>query len=402
MSLSAYTNQLLVRILPQALGLGVGVALKRLAGLEAFGLYSLAIALGSVTFGVASSAIDLHALRSTSARLFYPALKSKLLIWLLLAPLAAFGSLRLGVPLWGGLTIYCGLLLLHLNQLNVVFFRLENTDARAIAPSSLPPLFFLLALLIIGPKSFSAIALLFLAAWSISICFLFKPNFFSGLAASKWSDMTAFIRSSVPLGISIIFTQLLVNVDLFMLNYYYGSAESGLYRLAVSFSAVLMPAIGAFSYVYLSQIGDSAKRGDFPSVESSLKSQLRLNILLGSIFFSGIAILLPYLMPFLYGEDTYAGLPAAILLCAGAVFNALGTVFSYTLLAFNRDFVTIVILAIGSAINIMANALIIPRFGIEGAAWVSLLTQIFVFAANAFIVFRLLKWSTRPSAVHHT
>lgn len=390
MSLSTYASQILVRLVPQALGMGAQIALKRIAGLEIIGQFSIIVAVATVTFGVASSAIDTNLLRHSKLEQFGAALQAKLFLWLALLPLLLVVLFTLKIPAEAALAVYGGMFGLHGAQLLAVYFRAGSRDVKAVAPAALPPLLYVIGLVVFRPTSLVAVAAIYLLAWCSAGWYLYRSGLLSAALLASWLETRAVIGSSLIIMGSLVFTQLYANIDLFLINYMLGSSAAGIYRIALSFAAIAIPTIGALSHIYLSRLAQLVAQGDWRGIRSVLVQQILLNLMAGGLFFGGAIIFVPFVLPLLFGSDVSAGISTSLILSGGVILNVLGMVFSYTLLAFRKDRVTLFTLAAACAINLGLNLCLIPRLGVNGGAWTNVITQAVILGVQAYYTIRFL------------
>jgi len=86
----------------------------------------------------------------------------------------------------------------------------------------------------------------------------------------------------------------------------------------------------------------------------------------------------------LYGEEASSAINCAIILSFAMSINIIGMTFSYTFLALKRERYVLLATVMGVFVNLILNLSLIKRFGIEGAAWASVLTQFSILCMLAF------------------
>jgi O-antigen/teichoic acid export membrane protein len=91
-------------------------------------------------------------------------------------------------------------------------------------------------------------------------------------------------------------------------------------------------------------------------------------------------------MTIFYGQEYAPAIASFRILLLSVLINYPATIFSNALFAYNQQKAFIKYATLGALSNVIFNALLIPLWGIEGAAVSTLLTQI---ASNAFVGWKM-------------
>ena len=201
-----------------------------------------------------------------------------------------------------------------------------------------------------------------------------------------------FLSASLYLMLSAVTGYLLLKIDQVMIKFYLNETQVGLYAVAVKLSEIwyFIPGIICGSL--------------FPALVNAKKTHVgiytdRMNKLY--LFLSGVALLIavpiaalaPWIIKFLYGAQYLASVPILqIYVWSGIGFfliaginkylmteNHLKSIFFYNLMAVS--------------INIILNIILIPKIGLTGAAWATLISYSSVPAV--FFIIKGLKSSTQ-------
>ena len=199
-----------------------------------------------------------------------------------------------------------------------------------------------------------------------TIYFFWKGNLF-GTAITHSKNLKEIIKESFPLFLTASIFIIITSIDLLMLSFLKSTAEVGVYDICVKISiatGIILMAVNAiatpkFSEYYANQQMDLLKQ----SVSQSTKLIFCLSIPILTIIFiwsSGILSL--------FGEEFIVGSTTLIILAIGQFINAMcGSVGNLLKMTNNQlVFQNILIGALG--INILLNLLLIPDYGIVGAA----------------------------------
>jgi polysaccharide transporter, PST family len=185
-----------------------------------------------------------------------------------------------------------------------------------------------------------------------------------------------FVKRSLPIALMGVLTTIYVNLDIVILGFLVGESEVGLYVAAskILAVAVIVPnLLHSVFYPALAEVMD-----DDVARERMVENLIRVLAFFGGAVGVAGAVLVPVLLPLLFGAAYVDAEWALRLLMANSVFVYLSVAFGTFLLAAHCDKAYTVILGIGAGLNIGLNFILIPIYGIEGAAAATLATQIVV------------------------
>jgi O-antigen/teichoic acid export membrane protein len=207
------------------------------------------------------------------------------------------------------------------------------------------------------------------------------------------SELGSLVREALPLGISSVMIMFYFYMDTFFLRFMEGEAAVGYYNAAyrILVFSIMVPVL--FNQVI------------FP---------------LFSRFFSDSAAIKPGLKPFFNRAVLYMGItgipaavalwllaePLVVLICGDAYLRsaaclpvlgvAMALIFltyphTSLLIASGRQVLFAWITAGGALLNLVLNVILIPNYSILGAAWATVLTELFVLATAIFFLHRRLR-----------
>ena len=186
---------------------------------------------------------------------------------------------------------------------------------------------------------------------------------------------TELLKYSWPLAISGIVISIYMKIDQVMIKEMLGKTSTGHYAAAVKISE-------AWYFVPIA-INSSL----FPAIINAKKRSLkefydRLKILYSFMLLSAVAISIPttiyskYIINLLYKEQFDQASTVLMFHIWAGVLVSLGVVTSSIVIANNKQNNALISTSIGAISNIILNLLMIPRFGIIGAAFTTMLSQI--------------------------
>lgn len=184
------------------------------------------------------------------------------------------------------------------------------------------------------------------------------------------------LKDSWPLIFSDLVVILYMTVDTIMLKFMMGDSAVGQYSAALRFSSVWY-FIGPILTGSLFPAIINAQKKDPILYKNRLQNYYNLMVWVALAITIPMVIFGPWVLtlPFLFGEKYSQAGPVLIIHIWTLVFVFLGTASSRHLVAENQQRMELNRTLIGAAFNVVANYLLIPRFGILGAAYATLASQ---------------------------
>lgn len=187
----------------------------------------------------------------------------------------------------------------------------------------------------------------------------------------------AMLRYSIPLMPTTIMWWIINVSDTFMVRAIHGSSANGVYSFAYKFPNLAATVVGIFLQAWhMSAITERNSR-TISNFYSNVFSMMQ------TIMFIAVAgimlILRPMIMPF-FGSEGFEGAYFYVPLLLGAVLfqcssNFMGSIYE----ASNKTMHSLASSAIGAALNILLNLLLLNTIGVVGAAAATLISYIVVF-----------------------
>jgi len=201
--------------------------------------------------------------------------------------------------------------------------------------------------------------------------FLFNPiKIKIGWIKLNIKEIGFHLKISLPLVLASLTSWIMVVADRWILLIFRSTEEIGIYSLAYRFGSlfeilILMAISRAYNpYIFLKY----QKNG-------ILKTEKKNNIfiiyyLISSIFVCTIGfIILKPIFPIIVGEGFYQSYKYIILILFGYIFLGLSWFLGYSIYYLKKTNIILIGTAIGASINIILNFVLIPRFGVFGAAF---------------------------------
>ena len=200
---------------------------------------------------------------------------------------------------------------------------------------------------------------------------------------AKASVATSLLRDSFPLLLSGAVILLYMRLDQMMISQMLSPTHLGLYSAVIKLTEAtyMLPMLVSASL--------------FPLLQNEYENTHHYRYLLGRLYAYltwcavGLAIIVSFfaeeIISLTFGHDFSGSSDVLIISIWAAIPVFIGVAFSKHLLIENRNLTFLVRNIIGLVLNVVFNFLLIPRYGIEGAAFSTLASQIYVaFIHDAF------------------
>ena len=164
--------------------------------------------------------------------------------------------------------------------------------------------------------------------------------------------------------------------DTFLIDFYLGDAEVGIYRVALHVTLVSLLAVNAVNTVIAPRMSRCFAEKDNKGITELAKSSVTYGLMLAvPAAFGGILLAHPILYA-LYGTEFSSGAVALKLLLLFQVIMVLQSVLLVVYANIRRIGMSCVLVGIGFAVNLVLDIILIPRIGINGAALASLVSAV--------------------------
>ena len=196
---------------------------------------------------------------------------------------------------------------------------------------------------------------------------------------------SAIIKKSFPMMISGIFLILLNWTDILMLGRIESESQIGIYNTAFKVGYLTLFFVVSMNVIIMPKVSELFHQNNFTEMKKVINRTTQLVIILtiplalGIIFFSESILKL-------FGDGFIAGKTTLILISLGALFNAMTGNVDQILNMTNYQKEVRNIFFFGFLINVALNLYLIPKYGIEGAALASLITNIVVNVVFVIII----------------
>lgn len=293
------------------------------------------------------------------------------------------------------LMLICGLNILF-TTLSIEWLYQIVEDFQFISVCSIIVQFIAMIILLIGvkhPSDYNLYALT--TVLSTSGSFLFNLIY-----AKKYVDFKVTLKLSLRKHIKpilIIFgigvaSSIYLNLDMVMIKWIQNEYAVGLYTTAVKLNNLVKALISAISLVALPRLSYFLAKGEKENYHKLLKYGINLNLGLAIPCATGLFLLSREIILLYSGVNYLDATVASQILSLNVAFSAIdGLLYYQVLIPHKKEIMACIGTAVGAVTNLILNALLIPVYGINGAALATLLSE-----ASVFLMFMILLRKTIP------
>lgn len=201
------------------------------------------------------------------------------------------------------------------------------------------------------------------------------------------------LRKSVPMMVGTMFLLLLNWTDILMLGKMETEENIGVYNAAFKIGYLTLFFIASMNVVVMPKISELFHQKGFIEMKKVINRATQIVIVL-TLPLALIIIIFSKEILAIYGLGFVKGSSCLILITLGALFNAMTGNVDQILNMTNNQKLVRNIFFVGFVFNIILNLFLIPKYGIEGAATSSLITNIIVNIIFVYIIKKKLGFFT--------
>jgi O-antigen/teichoic acid export membrane protein len=378
----------------KAFGFLTMIYLANTVGAERFGMIGFASAAAAYAVLFANFGIDQYAQQQLSARSIgsTPNLTGDVLVtrtvlsFLLVIPFTAFGVLYSDDPVIRWLFIFQSIVIAAY-ALNLQFYFVSQQKAAALTIVKIAAAAGILLvtwLAVNGPDDLPRVPLI--SGTITAVVFLITARFvFAGGAIPfripSFRAMTALITDAAPLGLSSLMIQIYYSADVLILGFMNPGRELGYYTGAYRIILILTMISGFLFQVFLPELAKITER-HFRHPQT--KMYISTMLLAGGIV-SVVSYIWGYeLVLLILGKEYIPAIGVFNILLINVFMVFVNVSFGSLLIAWNRHKQYLAVVTIGAASNVIANIVLIPQYGIYGAAVSTVIAECAVFLSALY------------------
>jgi len=187
-------------------------------------------------------------------------------------------------------------------------------------------------------------------------------------------------KEIIPFGLTIVgivlFSNLIAYTDRVMLGYFLQSdvnAQIAIYTIATSFAGLVVIFAGSVLPIFLPVVSELIGKGDKAQVNKISQTALRWVMFSSIPIAAFICSFSALILRVLYGAAYEAGAWALAFFALGTLFSVMGSVQRTALAGMRLVRIEMISMVCGALTNVALNLILIPAYGINGAAFSSML-----------------------------
>ena len=167
-----------------------------------------------------------------------------------------------------------------------------------------------------------------------------------------------------------------VNSDITLLGIIRGDFEVGLYSTSVKLYNLVNSVIASVAWVVMPQISSYYSKKDYVNINRMLKYALNYIIILGVPCFVGVNVIAPQLVETIAGKDYLGAATSLRILSFALAFSLIGGfIGNIIMLPSGREKICLKACIISSVVNFVTNCVLIPKWGLNAAAFTTALAE---------------------------
>ena len=238
-------------------------------------------------------------------------------------------------------------------------------------------------------------------SYSISILFVSLIGFLLWIKKSKFlyydkapsTSIKKILNFSFPLMLSSSMFLLLQWIDILILGYYESSKQIGIYNVSVKLSMVCSIILFSINSIAAPKFSQLFTENKFDELKDIIKNTSKFMFITTIPILAIVIIFSEYILNFL-GGDFIQGKTCIVYLVIGQLFNVIFGSVGYILNMTENQSIFKNIMIIATVLNIILNILLIPIYGILGAAISSMISLIIWNLIASIYIYRKYKIST--------
>ena len=199
-----------------------------------------------------------------------------------------------------------------------------------------------------------------------------------------------FFKNSFSFGIHYIIGVFYFTIDNQLVYYYSGSEALAIYQAVFKLIFIFLSIGELLNNVFIPYLSSK-----FHYKNESFKSDASISnktlIILGLILFMVINLFGEYALNVLYGDKFIDGYNIILPLSFVLLFRISTAIYAVFLTISDHQNIRVFIVVMSLLINVILNILLIPLYGYTAAAYVSMITHIFIVISYLFFSYRYLK-----------
>lgn len=236
-----------------------------------------------------------------------------------------------------------------------------------------------------------ATVLSYVAALALALYFLYRlfGSVPIGAPRPPVSDRRL-LAYSAPTALAEMSGAVITRVDRIFLGYFHSSGDVGVYQAAAQLSIIMASILYAFNMILMPMISEQYHKKDLRQLEELFRINTKWGIYSIVPLVLVIAFAASDVMTVLFGSEYAGGADALLILTVGQFINIATGATATILIMTGKQTVWFRLSLVMMVINLALNFLLVPRWGINGAAIATSLTVSSQYLISLLIIYRIL------------
>lgn len=229
----------------------------------------------------------------------------------------------------------------------------------------------LMFLFVKGPEDYIIYGVISLVASSAgNLCNVFYRHKYGNIHLVRQMNWKKHMPAIMGLFVMLLSQTIMGSIDQTMLGFIKGDYEVGLYSVASKVVQIILQVVASIIWVVMPQLTQGFDNKDYKSINAILHKTLNFTITLAFPSFVGLVILSKEVLILAGGQEYVSSATCLVILAVGMVFDLVwGNLWGNCVLLPSRKERQFTIACwIAMLINVIGNYVLIPQFGIVGAA----------------------------------
>jgi len=193
-------------------------------------------------------------------------------------------------------------------------------------------------------------------------------------------------RAAFPMLFVTLLTSFLADIDILMMGLLLPAEDVGLFSVCLRIMLLVEFGIQTVFQMSAPDLSEAQARGDSHGMALAFRRAQHVTLLFAIASFGGVFLLGEWILV-LFGDGFVAGYPALLILVLGQVVRSAFGPVTQTLTAAGQQMRSLYSYGAAFVVLVVGNALIVPTFGVAGAAGVLIVTLVLGSALQARAVF---------------
>jgi O-antigen/teichoic acid export membrane protein len=187
---------------------------------------------------------------------------------------------------------------------------------------------------------------------------------------------TTFARRAAPLGVLAVMTKVYLLIDVVLVGWYVSGAPVGEYAASARLLTIFTGLAGIVTTAALPAF--SAQRADRPQLEDVVARVWHWLAVSALPVFVAMGLFAPLVVRVALGPDFDGAVPLVRILSIAGVLTVVNNVLGVLMIAIDATRPLFVQNAVAIAVNVVGNVLLLPRYGVSAAAWLTVATEVLI------------------------